>query len=63
VLATARVPDLAAPVDLLPKLATVRLTLPAGIAPQDVEVRVALPGDAAEVTRLNNVVPLVAPTP
>ncbi|MEG3147990.1 LamG-like jellyroll fold domain-containing protein [Sphingomonas sp. RT2P30] len=63
VLASAKVPNLAAPVDLLPRVATVRLNLPAGIAPQDVDVRVALPGDAAEVTRLNNVVPLVAPTP
>jgi hypothetical protein len=63
VLATTRVPDLAAPVDLLPKVATVRLALPAGIAPDEVSVRVALPGDAAEVTQLNNMVPLVAPRP
>jgi hypothetical protein len=63
VLAMARVPDLAAPTDLLPKIATVRLALPAGVAPRDVEVRVALPGDAAEVTRLNNMVPLAASAP
>ncbi|MES2044494.1 MAG: LamG-like jellyroll fold domain-containing protein [Pseudomonadota bacterium] len=63
VLATARVPDLAAPTDLLPRIATVRMTLPAGVAPSEASVRVALPGDAAEVTRLNNSVPLVAPRP
>ena len=63
VLATARLPDLAAPTDLLPKVATVRLTLPAGVAADGVSVRVALPGDAAEVTRRNNEVPLVALRP
>mgnify|MGYP006920614616 CR=1 FL=1 len=63
VLATVRVPDLAAPTDLLPKIATVRMTLPAGVAPSEVSVRVALTGDAAEVTGLNNSVPLVAPRP
>jgi hypothetical protein len=63
VLATARVPDLAAPIDLLPKVATVRLSIPADLAPDEVSVRVALPGDAPEVTRLNNMVPLVAPRP
>jgi hypothetical protein len=53
-LATAAIPALAAPLDLAPKTATVRLTLPKGA----VRVRVALPGNAAEVTQLNNVVTL-----
>ena len=47
-------------IDLLPKTAGVRLTLPVGIDPRRVYVRVALPGDAAEVTRLNNALPLAA---
>ena len=58
VLATVAIPTLAAPLDLLPKTARVTLTLPAGIDPMRVRVRVGLPGDAAEVTRLNNNVPL-----
>ncbi len=53
-LASAPVPALAAPLDLEPKTATVRLALPKGAA----RVRVALPGDAAEVTRRNNMVAL-----
>jgi len=53
-LATAKIPALAAPLDLTPKTATIRLTLPKGA----VRVRVALPGGAAEVTQLNNVVKL-----
>jgi hypothetical protein len=60
VLATVAIPALKAPLDLLPKTAMIRLTLPAGIDPKRVSVRVALPGDAAEVTRLNNIVPLAA---
>ncbi|MEG3150047.1 LamG-like jellyroll fold domain-containing protein [Sphingomonas sp. ZT3P38] len=56
VLATAPVPPLAAPLDLLPKTATVKLALPAGA----VRVRVALAGGAAETTLLNNVVALPA---
>ena len=53
-LATAAIPALAAPLDLTPKAATVRLTLPKGA----VRVRVALPGNAPEVTQLNNAVKL-----
>jgi len=56
VLATAALPPLAAPRDLRAKTATVTLALAKGA----VAVRVALPGDAAEVTRLNNRVPLPA---
>jgi hypothetical protein len=53
-LATAPIPALAAPLDLTPKTATVRLALPKGAT----RVRVALPGNAPEVTQLNNVVKL-----
>jgi hypothetical protein len=63
VVARAPVPDLAAPIDLLPKLATVRLTLPAGIAPAGLSVKVALAGDAPEITQINNIVPLAAAAP
>jgi hypothetical protein len=52
------VPALAAPTDLTPKTATVRMTIPAGVDPATLSVRVALAGDAPEVTRLNNQVPL-----
>lgn len=58
VVAQVAVPPLAAPIDLTPRTATVVLTLPAGIDPAGVTVRVALADDAAEVTRLNNAVPL-----
>jgi hypothetical protein len=57
VLGTAAVPPLAAPRDLLPKTAQVRLTMPAG-ASAGLRVRVALAGGAPEITMLNNVVPL-----
>jgi hypothetical protein len=54
VLATASVPHLAAPLDLQPKTAKVKLNMPAGA----VRVRVALAESAAETTLLNNVVAL-----
>ncbi|MBN8811761.1 MULTISPECIES: LamG-like jellyroll fold domain-containing protein [unclassified Sphingomonas] len=53
-LATAPIPALAAPLDLVPRATTVKLNLPKGAA----RIRVALPGNAPEVTRLNNVVQL-----
>jgi hypothetical protein len=53
VIARARLPALKAPRDLAPKTATVRLR--AGKA-SGMTVRVALAGDAAETTRLNNAV-------
>lgn len=56
VLAAATLPAMEAPADLRPRIVAVRLTVPAGASPA--RVRVALPGDAAEVTRLNNAVPL-----
>jgi microcompartment protein CcmL/EutN len=58
VLTTATIPPLAAPADLLPKTVRVTLMLPAGIDPATVVATVALPGDAPEVTRANNRVPL-----
>ncbi|CUS44617.1 FIG00484315: hypothetical protein [hydrothermal vent metagenome] len=56
VLATALVPPLAAPLDLQPKTAKVKLIMPAGAA----RVRIALAGNAPETTLLNNVVALPA---
>ncbi|HET6397597.1 MAG TPA: LamG-like jellyroll fold domain-containing protein [Pseudoxanthomonas sp.] len=53
-LARAPVPALAAPTDLRPKTATLRLPL-GGRDADGLRVRVALDGDAEEVTRLNNV--------
>jgi hypothetical protein len=57
-LGRAAIPALAAPDDLRPRTATVRVRLAGSAAPQ--EVRVALPGDAPEVTLHNNRVPLQA---
>jgi hypothetical protein len=51
--ASAAIPALAAPLDLRPKTAEMRVTLPAP-AGRGSLVRVALSGDAPEVTRLNN---------
>jgi hypothetical protein len=56
-LARADLPPLAAPRDLRPRTATVRLQ-PAGRLPEGAQVRIALPGHAEEVTRLNNVAPV-----
>jgi len=53
-LATAPVPPIAAPRDLVPHIATVTLKVPAGAA----RVTVKLANDAAEITQLNNAVPL-----
>ena len=55
VLATAPLPPLAAPRDLLPRTAQVRLAMPAG-AGTGLRVRVALAGNAPEITMLNNMV-------
>jgi hypothetical protein len=60
-LATAPLPVLEAPTDLLPRTATVRLTIPAGVDPATLAAQVALPGGAAEVTMLNNRVALPHP--
>jgi hypothetical protein len=58
VLATTAVPHLAAPLDLLPRSTTVTLPLPSGASPKGLTVRVGLPSDAPETTRLNNTVAL-----
>lgn len=55
-IASAPIPALAAPLDLRPKVAELRVTLPATV--RGGRIRVSLPGDAAEVTRLNNEVQL-----
>ena len=60
VVAQAAIPAMAAPRDLLPVKRELRLTIPARLDPATLIVRLALPEDAAEVTRLNNAVPLVA---
>jgi len=52
------VPILAAPLDLMPKAAKVTLRIPVGADLASLVVRVGLAGDAPEVTRLNNTVPL-----
>ncbi len=56
VLASAAIPPLAAPTDLLPKTAQVRLPVPADR--KGLRLRVSLPGAAPEITQLNNIVPL-----
>jgi hypothetical protein len=56
--ASAVSPPLKAPVDLTPKTASVKLTLPAGFERKGAVVRLALPQGVAEVTQLNNSVPL-----
>jgi hypothetical protein len=51
-LARAALPVLAAPIDLSPRTTSVRLRLPGNAT--GVRVRVGLPGDAPEITRMNN---------
>ncbi|WP_318781308.1 hypothetical protein [Sphingomonas aliaeris] len=58
VLGSTIVPDIAAPTDLAPKIVPVELRIPVGSDRAGLAVRVALPGDAPETTRLNNVAPL-----
>lgn len=54
-LARADIPALEAPRDLRPRTATLRLEHAIGVDPRGGRVRIALPGDGEEVTRLNNV--------
>ncbi len=56
VVATGVIPPIAAPNDLKPKTVTVRLTMSAGTS--GLTARIALSGDAPEVTMLNNSVPV-----
>jgi hypothetical protein len=62
VVASVAVPTLAPPVDLLPKTAVVKLSVPAGASSDGLSVRLDLPNGTPEVTRLNNLVALPAPT-
>ncbi|WP_230632009.1 LamG domain-containing protein [Sphingomonas sp. Leaf37] len=57
VVATAPIPAMEAPNDLKPRTVTVQLMAPG--ATTGLTARVALAGDAPEVTRLNNTVPVV----
>lgn len=52
------VPALEAPLDLSPRMATVELQMPAGFKREGASVRVGLDDDGAEVTKLNNRLPL-----
>ena len=58
IVAQGPVPALAAPTDLLPRTATVTLTLPAGVDPDSLVARVGMIDQQAEITRLNNAVAL-----
>ena len=58
VVASVASPPLKAPLDLTPKTASVKLTLPAGFNRRGATVHIALPSGAAEITQLNNTVPL-----
>ncbi len=55
-LARVDIPALDAPRDLKPRTATLRLEHAAGVDPRGGRVRIALPDEGEEVTRLNNVV-------
>ncbi len=56
--AAGKTPPLKAPVDLKPKTAVVKLTLPEGFDAKGAKVRVALADGVREITQLNNAVPL-----
>jgi hypothetical protein len=57
-LATAAVPALEAPLDLVPKTAQVKLALPAGADLKGATVSVECGGDLPEITLMNNSVTL-----
>jgi hypothetical protein len=52
------IPALQAPLDLVPKIVKLELKLPQGFKRAGASVQVSQQGDAAEVTRLNNQLPL-----
>jgi hypothetical protein len=56
VLASAAVPALAAPRDLLPKVHTARLKIPAGARPSELRLRIV--SDQPQITALNDEVKL-----
>jgi hypothetical protein len=55
-MASASVPPLKAPIDLVPKTADVTLTLPAGASLEGASVVVEMSGTVPEITLRNNVV-------
>lgn len=57
-LASAAIPPLKAPVDLVPKTAAVQLALPAGAVLKGATVTIECPGPTPEITLMNNVVVL-----
>lgn len=63
VVAQARIPAMAAPIDLSPVKRDIRLAIPAGVGTLGLTVHVTLPDEAPEITRLNNAVPLSATRP
>ncbi len=58
IVASVAIPPLEAPLDLKPRTTQLRLRLPAGMKAEALTAQIALEGDAAEVTALNNRVPL-----
>jgi hypothetical protein len=56
--ASTKIAALAAPTDLMPKKARVRLTVPAGVAVETLRLRLAPADGGREVTLRNNVLPL-----
>ncbi|RXD06790.1 LamG domain-containing protein [Sphingomonas sp. UV9] len=56
--ASANIPPLAAPLDLHPRTATVKLAIPARLDPATLTVHVALSEDEPEITQANNRIPL-----
>lgn len=58
IVAQGLLPPLAAPTDLLPKTATVTLTLRPGFDPEKLVARVGMVDQSSEVTKLNNAVAL-----
>jgi len=60
IIAQVSIPPLPAPTDLRPRTITVRLVVPKGFDPATVEVGIGQADQRAEVTRLNNAVPLAA---
>lgn len=58
IIAQVSIPPLPAPTDLQPKAVTVKLRVPQGFDPETLVVRIGQVDQQAEITRLNNAVPL-----
>ena len=63
IIAQVSIPPLPAPTDLEPSTKVVKLTVPKGFDPAAIEVRIGQVDQRAEITRLNNAVPLSAARP